>query len=492
MTSATIPSAVERTASTATTGPSFLRPTTLLIVYIGLLLVLPSRLVVPGLGAAGTPAQIWGLLLLILWGLTRLMPAALPRGWPARLTIVVFFVTGMTSYAAAWLRGVPTVEGHGADRYLIAVLSSAGVALTAMDAPATRAQLDRILMAACWFGGFMSVVGIGQYVTHKDLSTYIKVPGLKYNRELVGLSVRSVHAAFDRVAGTALHYIEFGAVVTLLLPIALHYAIHTPPGRKRNWRWALVAVFATAAPLSIARSATLGLVLGLFMLMSVWRPRFVAIGLFTSLLALTAMKFAFPGLLGTIRALFTYWNQDSSITARTTDYSTVGQYFSERPWFGRGGGTFIPGPYITLDNQYLGTLVAGGIVTLVGVIAVFLSPFLIGRHIRRYGTDAETRHLGQALAASGLITVVLSGTFDSLAFPTFTGLLFVIVGASGALWRLNLKEGQVSAAARDPQILREQRDYFRWVPKEIRREPRPVDPAPFVPGARAAHAAHRQ
>ena len=462
------------------------KSTALLIVYIALLVILPSRLVVPGLGAAGTPAQIWGLLLLILWGLSRLSADTPPRGQPARVAVIFFFVTGMTSYAAAWLRGIPTIEAHGADRYLIAVLSSAGVALTAMDAPRTRAELDRVLMSACWLSGFMSIVGIGQYLTQRDLSAYIKLPGLRYNKELVGLSARSAQAQLNRVAGTALHYLEFGAVITLMLPIAVHYAIHTPRGAQRIWRWALVVVLATAAPLSIARSATIGLVIFLFMLMSVWRPKYVGIGLLTTVISLAGMRLAFPGLLGTIRALFTHFNQDSSISHRTDEYTAVGQYFAQRPWFGRGGGTFIPGPYLTLDNQYLGTVVTGGLLALSGIFAVFICPFLLGRHIRRYGTDAETRHLGQAFAASGLITVVLSGTFDSLAFPTFTGLLFVIVGASGALWRLNLRERKVSEALRDPQMLREQRDYFRWVPREIRRDQRPQHAALFVPDARAS------
>lgn len=464
-----------------------MRATSLLVVYLGLLVVLPSRLVVPGLGAAGTPAALWGLLLLFVWLLTRILPVSPPGDQPGRVAVLVFLVTACTSYAAAWMRGIPTIEAHGADRYLISVLSSVGVALTAMDAPATRAELDRVLMSACWFGGFMSLVGIGQYVTKADLSTYIKLPGLKYNKELVGLSARSAQAAFDRVAGTALHYIEFGAVISLLLPIALHYALHTPPGAKRNARWVLVGVFAVAAPLSIARSATIGLLITIVMLLTVWRGRNVVIGVVVSVITLILMRLAFPGLLGTIRALFTNLGNDTSISGRTDDYVTVGEFYRQRPWFGRGGGTFIPGPYITLDNQYLGTLIGGGLVTLFGVALAFFTPYLMGRHIRRHGTDAETRHLGQALAASGMTTVVLSGTFDSLAFPMFTGVFFVILGATGALWRLNLVERQHSGRLRDPELLRPQRDFFRWLPAELRRPPKP--PMVVVPQARTWHEA---
>ena len=42
---------------------------------------------------------------------------------------------------------------------------------------------------------------------------------------------------------------------------------------------------------------------------------------------------------------------------------------------------------------------------------------------------------GFALAASILAGFAASFTFDSLGFPTFAGLWFVLFGAAGALWR---------------------------------------------------------
>ena len=73
-----------------------------------------------------------------------------------------------------------------------------------------------------------------------------------------------------------------------------------------------------------------------------------------------------PGLLGTLRSLFLHASSDPSVKGRTNDYTVVFQYVGERPWFGRGPGTFLPGRYILLDNQFLGALVATGVV---GVIA---------------------------------------------------------------------------------------------------------------------------
>ena len=454
--------------------------------YVFTLVVLPSRLVVPGFGANGRPAQLVGLALLGVWGLSRLLNVHSRGRQPARAAALVFLIAGLTGYAAAWSRSVQIEEAHSADRTLIAVASLVGVALAAMDAATTRARLDRLLMAACWCGGFMSAVGIGQKLTGRDISAYVRLPGLKYNRALVGFKARGAlgSVSLNRIAGTALHYIEFGAVLGLLLPIAIHYAMHTKPGLQRQLRWGLVGLLAIGAPLAISRSAAVGVVMSLVVLGCVWRPRYVALGLMASVVGLAAMRLAFPGVLGTIKALFTHLGEDPSISGRTSDYTTVGEFVRQRPLFGRGLGTFLPDRYITLDNQYLGTLIESGYVGLLGIVTVFATPFFVGRNIRRHGTDAETRHLGQAFVAVSLVTLVLSGTFDSLGFPTFAGLIFLMVGCCGALWRLNIRERQVSMTAMTPPVLRPIRDWFRWAPPELRREPDWAAQPVAVPAAR--------
>ena len=48
-----------------------------------------------------------------------------------------------------------------------------------------------------------------------------------------------------RPAGTTIHPIEFGAVLTMILPIALHYALHDKY-RSKLARWFPVAAIAPA------------------------------------------------------------------------------------------------------------------------------------------------------------------------------------------------------------------------------------------------------
>ena len=87
---------------------------------------------------------------------------------------------------------------------------------------------------------------------------------------------------------------------------------------------------------------------------------------------LVVMQGAFPGILGTLKNLFLGLSSDPSVQSRTEDYAVVGRFISERPWFGRGCGTFLPTKYIILDNQFfLGVIMQMGFVRL-AVVAILL------------------------------------------------------------------------------------------------------------------------
>src|SRR5690606_14397215 len=140
-----------------------------------------------------------------------------------------------------------------------------------------------------------------------------------------------------------------------------------------------------------------------------------------------------PGLLGTLRSIFLAFSDDPSIQGRLDDYPVVAEYFANRPWFGRGIGTFLPELYILLDNQWLGTLITHG---LVGVAA------LAGLHVtasalaiiayRRSQTEAD-RHLCIALLSTQAIAVLCGFTFDTHAFDTFTLLVALLNGFDGSM-----------------------------------------------------------
>lgn len=408
---------------------------TVLTGLVLLLFFVPSRLVVGPLGSAGTPAAIVGLAAAWLWANGLIAPGlALARGrQPVRLVVLAFAAAHLASYVAAFMRPLDFLEKNAADRGIITMASSVGIALIAADGIATRARLETLLRRIAFAGAGLAVIGIVQFTVGLDLAARIRVPGL--TSQVSALTFIDQRSIFRRVAGTTQHAIEFSVVLAILFPLALHLALYAPLGRRRRW-WLAVALIAVALPMSVSRTAVVGMAAVALMLIPSWsrhRRRRAVLGI---ALYAVVMKLVVPGLLGTIKSLFLNAGVDPSVSSRQADYDYVGRFISERPVFGRGFSTFIPTRYDFLDNQFLLSLIETGIVGLVSLLALFLVGMGVARGARLISTDPKTRDLGQSLAASVMVAVVTCATFDFLSFPTGRILVFLLVGCSGALWRL--------------------------------------------------------
>ncbi|WP_324649599.1 O-antigen ligase family protein [Georgenia sp. H159] len=407
-----------------------------LVVFLCLQFLIPARLVIGGLGSVGRPSVAVAVLLTFLWCVSARRAGGLPPGrQPVRWLLGGYLAVQLVGYAVAYDRQLPELEASSADRWLIFNVAMVGVALAVTDGVRTRRQLDVLLQTMVGLATVMAGVGILQFLRIFDLTRFIRIPGLQLNRDLIGVSARG-DADFARVAGTANHYIEFGVVLALILPVALHYAFFAPRGRSSAGRWLCVALIASAIPLSISRSAvvTVAVAMGLLALAWPWRRRYNV--LVIAVAGTAVFHVVNRGVLGTIRALFTNMDNDPSIQNRLADQAFVERMFAQRPWLGRGAGTVMPERYVLLDNQIYGTLVAGGVVGLVALGALFLVPYALARSTRLRAESEEARHLGQALAATMPAGLVASATFDSFSFATFVGVTVVLIGAVGALWRL--------------------------------------------------------
>lgn len=390
-----------------------------------------------------------------------------------RVIVWIFLLTTVLTYGLGFARGLTSIEGRSADRYLIIVLSLTGVALTTADGMRSRDDLDRLLVRCLWFGGFMALVGTLQFLFGYDLVPRIHVPGLTLNQATIVIGARG--RGFARVAGTTLHYIEFGVVLAMLLPIALHYALFCPPGPKRSARWLLCLLLASNIPFSVSRAGAVSLIIVMMAMFVVWTPRVRANSVVAGIFCLAAFKVLVPGLLGTVRSLFSNFSSDPSVQGRTNDYGAVSHYIAERPWFGRGAGTFAPEVYRFLDNQYLMALITTGIVGLVALLILFGGGIVSARSVRRYGVDAASRHLGQAFFAALLAAAASSATFDSLSFPTFAAVVFLVLGAAGALRRLAVSDPQTVAAPGPAGLPRPAFSTPIWIPAEARIPTRGAD-----------------
>jgi O-antigen ligase len=151
-----------------------------------------------------------------------------------------------------------------------------------------------------------------------------------------------------------------------------------------------------------------------------------------------AMTVVVPGLLGTIKSFFVNADDDPSIEGRTEDVETVISYFREAPFFGRGTGTFTPALYDFLDNQFFMHLIETGAVGMLGLIFFMVVAIWTARQVRRWTIvrDRPTADLAQALVACIAVHFFTFATYDALSFRITGMSLFLIVGAAGALWRL--------------------------------------------------------
>ena len=408
-------------------------PVTLLSLYVTLLVVVPARFVVGPLGAVGTPAVLLGLVALWWWFTSHFIlgESHAPGFQPMRAMVLGFLGVTLLTYGVGFLRPLDGVQMRSADRSLIAYAAMAGIALLALDGIESRERLEVLLRRVVLAVVFMGLVGIVQFSTGYDPSETLRPPGLRLNGELYAIAENFV---VRRVSGTALHAIEFGVVLAMVLPIALYNALEAPPGRRAA-RWACLLVIGTAIPMSVSRSAVVGLAVAMLVILPAWSwPRRVkAMG--AMVVFAVGIRAAVPGLLGTIKNLFLEAPRDSSILARTDDYDSVFEVFWDAPWLGGGLGTFLPESFRYLDNQYLGTMLEMGAVGLVTLLLLFVVGMSVSRGARRRAVRAEDRHLGQALAASVAAAAVTSATFDGLSFPIYAGMLFLVLGCAGTLWR---------------------------------------------------------
>jgi O-antigen ligase len=130
-----------------------------------------------------------------------------------------------------------------------------------------------------------------------------------------------------------------------------------------------------------------------------------------------------------------------------SDYPLVERFVQEAPWFGRGGGTYIPDNVLdVLDNQYLKTAIELGLVGVLALAAFFLVPMIAALVSRRRSSDPELRLLCAALAGAALAAAVSSLTFDSLSYPMFANVHALVIGLIGAGWRLAGRAGAPATA----------------------------------------------
>lgn len=402
----------------------------LLAGYVLTLMLIPANLTIAALGAIGTPAFILGLGALACWVGSQVNRsyATLSPAQPVRRVILYFTISVLASYVAATVRPIDGIELNAADRGLLLIASWVGIVLLASDGLASVGALEYPLRALVAVGGVVAVIGLIQFFTGRAIVDVIQIPGLTPNTTLTSIYQRE---GFTRAAGTSTHPIEFGVALSMILPLALHFAL-TDLHRSAFVRWLPVLAIAFAVPITISRSALVGVVVALVILIPTWPASRRRVSYAAILGIVVVVYVAIPGMLGTLTRLFTGIASDGSARSRTDSYALALEFIERSPFFGRGLSTFLP-QYRILDNQYLGLLIELGVLGTIAMLAVFAVALNSAFRSRRLSWDPRARGLAQALAAMVAAGACSFATFDAFGFPQASSLVFLGIGCIGAL-----------------------------------------------------------
>lgn len=246
--------------------------------------------------------------------------------------------------------------------------------------------------------------------------------------------------ATTRAYGSAQHAIALGAVLVMVIPMAL--ALTRTSGKR--W-WLAVAVLGPGAISSVSRTTVLMLLgAGLVFVWLRFRESRRLAPLAIPMVVL--IHLAVPGTLGTLKESFF---PDQGLIAQQTNtavgsgrLATLGPALSEEfapnPLVGEGFGTrvvtsnaLVPKNAPILDDQWLGILVETGVV---GTLAWL---WLFGRSLRLAGKLARRRRDTQSwlltgLAASTGAYAVGMFVYDAFTFVQVTFLLFLVLGLAAS------------------------------------------------------------
>jgi hypothetical protein len=422
--------------------------TLLVQVYVITLFVFPTDLVYRPIGAQAFVAGLVSLFLVLTWVTATLIAGHNPleAHHPTRVALLLWIIASLLSWGAAFKRGdLDPTQRLAADRSLFFLAGSTGVILVTAEGLSTMDAVWRVVRAVAVAGAFCGGVAALQYWTPLDVTSLIReyMPVFTINSDYTTMTGR---ASLERVTGTTLHPIELGVVCGMLLPIVLAWAMHDHHWR-RTWRWLCVALVAVGIPISVSRSAlvSVGASMAIFVVLLPVRQRLVAMAL--APLPIVAVFMVTPGYLRTLGQFIGMGATDPSVTARTQDYPLAESLVREQPWFGRGGGTYLPTNMLDIfDNQLLTSAVELGLVGLAAVVVLLVTGVITPLVARSRATDPGVRSLAGALAGSAAAAAVCTMTFDEFGFPTALGLYCLVLGLGGALYVITQRDREAQVA----------------------------------------------
>lgn len=416
-------------------GPS----SALAVLFCALLFVFPSEVVLAGpLRSNGSPIRLLGFaaLLLLLLGLLRARPPehGHRRVDPVLVVLVLYAAQSLFSYGVSTGRNLTTTDAATSLRYFLVLLAGCAIAMLIAVSVPDLAAVRRLLGWLLAGSALNAAVGLAQ-ATGADFvwAEVIRLPGLAFTSNPGVLRDR---LDFVRVLGTTSHPIEFAVCLAVTLPLAIHMAVFAGTRVRRVSSMAVAALIAMATPFALSRSGLLCIAVGMlvYLCLATRAQRWaVAVGL---VLAPAVAVLLVPRVVDAFVVLFrgvsVTSTDDDSIAGRLDDYADVMEVFDRSPLLGET----LTSADGYLDNQWLGFLVSGGLVAVVGFAALLVVPAVLnGLAARARPRSPERSSLAGALSGGLAASGVAAYTFDTLAFQQSAMLVFVLVGMSSVVVR---------------------------------------------------------
>jgi len=411
--------------------PTYIDAGVLLSIMYVLLALIPARFIIPGMTDLGRPALVVGFLLFIWWLVARFGPnLVMPGPQPIRWAFFVFFIVLVLGYAVGFLRGLTSMESNAADRTMLFFCVFGGAALTAADGLPNWNRLTSLLKVLVVSATFVAAFGVIEYLLKRDLSDYLTIPGLQAKGWTPILEDRG---AAVRVASTTDHYIEMAAYLALVLPFAVHFAVFAK--RRRGLAITAAIIIMAGIASTVSRTGIIALAVMLLTLAPLWTWRMrYNIGFVVTILV-GAGAGASPRLINSLLTLFDNRSHRPG-PPRAVLYRIDTTHRTATLLESISDPSIKEPMYQIMDNQWLETLLANGIIGAVAYAGLHITAItLAGKALKRSETR-ETRHLCAALISTQVMGLVVAATFDSLAFATFATTLALTFGLCGAVWRL--------------------------------------------------------
>ncbi|HZD22933.1 MAG TPA: O-antigen ligase family protein, partial [Acidimicrobiia bacterium] len=414
-------------------------------VYLAALFGISAKLVFPGAGGVGTPAMAVAIVAAWWWWMAKAnSDIRSDTGFnPVRVALICYLWIVAFNWGISRVRPLSALEANGSNRALITAIALAGLALLICDGVRDRPRLETFLKRVVVAGALLSVVAILQFAGAVDVETLARIPGLVANDEIGSLANR---AGLNRAEGTTLHSIELSAVLAMIAPLAVHFAMRGKDQKERRRYMIMALVIGAGVPLSVSRTGLLALVVGLLVTSVAWTWRQRWSGFAVAGVAAVLLGLAIPGLVGTFRWFIFNAGNDTSVTARVDRLPRALDEISKNPWFGSGVGTFSADEDFLLDNQVLETLIEMGVIGTLVVLGLIGTAITMCVLTYRRASDEDVRRLSMAVCAMVVVLPVVMTTFDAFFYHILMGVSFLMIGASGALWRIAVRDAATAKA----------------------------------------------